>query len=113
MQGTNSVEPAAEPRNERWTLLTNHGHALAYTARNPDARIRDIAEAVGITERSAHRIVTELVDAGYLSRTREGRRNHYTVHQKARLRHPLWRGVSVRQALAALITSGTDLGNAY
>ena len=92
-----------------WTLLTNHGHALAYTARNPDARIRDIAAGIGITERSAHRIVSELVDAGFVSRTRKGRRNHYSVHPETRLRHPLWRHISVGQALAALIAPGSAL----
>jgi DNA-binding IclR family transcriptional regulator len=91
------------PRDRRWTLLTNHGHALTYTARHPDARIRDIAAALGITERSAHRIVSELVEAGYISRTRKGRRNHYKVDPEARLRHPLWRHMSVGRAFAALL----------
>jgi DNA-binding IclR family transcriptional regulator len=99
-------ERAGDPR---WTLLTNHGHALTYTARHPDARIRDIAAAIGITERSAHRIVSELVEAGYISRTRKGRRNHYTVDPEASLRHPLWRQLSVGQAFAALLAPITAL----
>ena len=73
----------------RWDFLTNHAHVLVCVARDPGARLRDIAAAVGITERAAHRIVTELVDAGYLARERRGRRNHYAVRARLPLPHPL------------------------
>jgi DNA-binding IclR family transcriptional regulator len=73
----------------RWDFLTNHAHVLVCVARDPGVRLRDIAAAVGITERAAHRIVSELVDEGYLVRTREGRRNHYQVKAELPLRHPL------------------------
>lgn len=56
--------------------------------RNPRARMRDIAETVGITERAAQRIVTDLVEAGYVSRQREGRRNLYELNRELRMRHP-------------------------
>jgi hypothetical protein len=72
-----------------WTFLTNHAHVLLCIARDPAIRLRDVAIEVQITERAAQRIVAELVDAGYVSRTREGRRNHYEVHGDLPLRHPL------------------------
>ena len=64
----------------RWTFLTNHAQVLICIARDPGIRLRQIAETVGITERATHRIVSELVEEGYLSREREGRRNTYTIH---------------------------------
>ena len=71
----------------RWTFLSNHGHVLVSLARDPDARTRDVAEAVGITERAVQQIVHDLVEQGYLEKTRVGRRNHYTVVRGAHLRH--------------------------
>jgi DNA-binding IclR family transcriptional regulator len=73
----------------QWRLLSNHGRVLVYLARQPQARLRDIADGVDITERSAHRIVSELVDGGYLGRKRKGNRNHYEVHLDAPMRDPL------------------------
>jgi DNA-binding Lrp family transcriptional regulator len=67
-------------------LFTNHGKVLLTLARQPTARIRDLAEAVGITERAAQAIVNDLVAAGYLERTREGRRNRYLVRGDRPLR---------------------------
>lgn len=72
-----------------WTFLTNHAHVLVCLARDPSMRLRDLASAVGITERAVHRIIVELESSGYLSRDREGRRNHYVVHGSRPLRHPL------------------------
>lgn len=72
-----------------WTFLTNHAHVLVCLRRDPTARLRDIGDAVGITERATHRIVTELEEAGYLIRSREGRRNRYALQPDALLRHPL------------------------
>ncbi len=63
-----------------WTFLTNHAHVLLCVARDPGARLRDVADVVGITERAAQRIVAELEEAGYLTRTRDARRNRYEVH---------------------------------
>ena len=60
------------PRESRWDFLTNHAHVLTCVAHDPGIRVRDIAEAVGITERGAHRIVSELIDEGYLLREKEG-----------------------------------------
>jgi DNA-binding IscR family transcriptional regulator len=71
-----------------WRFVTNHTQVLLTIARNPDSRTRDIAEAVGITERAAQRIVADLVEAGFLESERVGRRNHYTIHRDAAMRHP-------------------------
>ena len=73
----------------RWTFLTNHTHVLVCIARDPDVRLRDVAQLVGITERAAQGIVGDLVDAGYVSRTRVGRRNRYAINEALPLRHEL------------------------
>ncbi len=72
-----------------WTFFTNHGHVLLLLAREPDLLLRDVAQRVGITERAAQRIVGELEAAEYLTRERDGRRNHYQVHLDRGLRHPI------------------------
>ena len=72
----------------KWTFLTNHGHVLVYVHRNPDARVRDIASAVGITERAAQTILADLETDGYLHKTKVGRRNTYAVNTKGQFRHP-------------------------
>ena len=74
-----------------WTFLTNHAHVLLCLVGDPELRLRDLAERVGITERATQRIVAELVGGGYLERARVGRRNVYTVHLGLPLRHPLER----------------------
>ncbi|HEY0698942.1 MAG TPA: MarR family winged helix-turn-helix transcriptional regulator [Micromonospora sp.] len=79
-------EPAGVARS--WTFLTNHAHVLLVIARDPTARLRDVAETVGVTERAVHGIVADLETAGYLRRTRVGRRNHYTVNPAGHFRHP-------------------------
>jgi uncharacterized membrane protein len=82
-QSSTSATPA------RWDFLTNHAHVLTCIADDPGVRLRDIAAAVGITERATHRIVSELVEEGYVRREREGRRNRYAVVTDLPLRHPL------------------------
>lgn len=72
-----------------WTFLSNHAHVLVCIHGDPEARIRDIAEQVGITERAAQGLVSDLVEEGYLVRERVGRRNRYSINPEARLRHPL------------------------
>jgi DNA-binding MarR family transcriptional regulator len=71
-------------------------------AQNPDIRLRDLAERVGITERAAQRIVVDLVDAGYVKRLRVGRRNHYVINPKAEMRHAAQQGQPVGQLLNLL-----------
>jgi MarR family len=77
-----------DQREGSWTLLTGHGHVLVEIARNPQARIRDIAAAAGITERTTQAIVADLEAAGYLTRSRAGRRTIYTVNPNTLFRHP-------------------------
>ncbi|GIX46018.1 MAG: ArsR family transcriptional regulator [Candidatus Tectimicrobiota bacterium] len=72
-----------------WTFLTNHAHVLLCLARDPTMRVRDIAAAVGITERAVQRIIAALEAAGYVERVRTGRRNAYRIHGALSLRHPL------------------------
>jgi DNA-binding Lrp family transcriptional regulator len=90
----------------RWTFLTNHTHVLICIARDPATRIRDLAERVGITERSAQGIVGDLVDGGYVTRTRVGRRNRYAIRDDLPLRHPVEQERAVGELLAALLPSG-------
>src|SRR5688572_18048898 len=83
------VEPVS------WSFLTNHALVLICLADDPDTRLRDVGAAVRITERAAHRIVGDLVAAGYVSRERNGRRNRYTVRHDLPLPDPLARGQKV------------------
>jgi predicted DNA-binding transcriptional regulator len=85
-----------------WTFLTNHAHVLLCIKRDPGVRLREVATEVGITERAAQRIVAELVEAGYVTREREGRRNHYEVHAELPLRHPLERDHEIGELLGLL-----------
>jgi len=73
----------------KWTLFSNHGHVLICLARDPEARLRDVAVDVGITERAVQKIVRDLQDGGMVSVTKNGRRNHYRIHKKRSLRHDL------------------------
>lgn len=85
-----------------WTFLTNHAHVLVCIAEEPDIRGRDIADRVGITERAAQSIVRDLVAEGYVTRSREGRRNHYEINPDAPLRHPLENDHSIGELLVTL-----------
>ena len=85
-----------------WTFLTNHGHAIVMLARDPEARIRDLAQGIGITERAAQRIVSDLVEAGYLTREKVGRRNRYSIDPFVPLRHPLEQEHGVGDLLKAV-----------
>jgi hypothetical protein len=85
-----------------WTFLTNHAQVLVCIARDPGVRLRDIGERVGMTERAAHRIVVELADAGYITRRRNGRRNHYTIIAHLPLPDTLAREQNVGQLLEIL-----------
>ena len=85
--GSGTTSPAGTGRPP-WTLLTNHGHVLLAVAARPDARVEDLAHEVGITARAAFNILRDLEEAGYLTRTRRGRRTHYEVHRHQHFRHP-------------------------
>lgn len=94
--------------SESWTFLTNHSHVLLCIAANPDILTRDIADLVGITERSAQRIISELEEAGYVSHHKVGRRNHYEVHANRPLRHPLESHLEV-EALIEVLTPAVEM----
>lgn len=83
-----------------WTFFSNHGHVLVCLAQNADARLRDVAQAVGITERAVQKIVSDLEAAGIVVREREGRRNHYRLHTDQPLRHP----IEAHRTVGALLT---------
>lgn len=85
-----------------WDFLTNHSYVLLCVAGDPGIRLRDIAKDVGITERAAHQIVSQLVEADYVLRKREGRRNHYTVKLDQPMRHPLEKNQTIGQLLKVL-----------
>ena len=85
-----------------WTFLTNHAHVLLCLAQEPDLRLREAAERVGITERAVQRIVADLEEAGIVTHSREGRRNHYAVSPEARLRHQSNAHITVGELLELL-----------
>jgi len=72
----------------KWTFITNHGLVLVFIAYNPGSTGRAIAQAVGITERTTHKIISDLEEAGYISRKRAGRKNQYQINLNLPLRHP-------------------------
>jgi len=90
--------------NDRWTFLTNHCHVLICIANDPTTRMRDLATEVGITERAVQRIVADLRDAGYLLPERRGRRNHYHVNLRLKMRHPVEGHCFVSELLGAIQT---------
>jgi DNA-binding IclR family transcriptional regulator len=83
-----------------WAFLTNHARVLVCIAHDPAIRLRDIGERLGITERAAHRIIAELAAAGYISRQRNGRRNHYTINEHL----PLPDAIAREQSIGELLT---------
>jgi DNA-binding IclR family transcriptional regulator len=86
-----------------WTFLTNHSHVLICIAKQPDIRLSEVADLVGIGERSVHRIVHDLEAAGYLRVIKEGRRNVYKIDLDQPLRHPLEAEHDVRTVIAPLV----------
>ncbi len=85
-----------------WTFLTNHTHVLLCIHRDMGIRLRDVAQIVGITERSVQKIVSDLAEAGYLKVERVGRRNHYRIQARRPLRHPLERNHDIGEILDLL-----------
>ncbi len=100
------MDQSSQQLPPRWDFLTNHAHVLVCVARDPGIRLRDIATTVGITERAAHRILSELIDEGYVLRERQGRRNHYDVNPKLPLRHPLAEEREIGDLLGLLLSPG-------
>lgn len=94
-----AVARSAEP-GRHWTFLSNHGHVLICLARDPEARLRDVAVAVGITERAVQKIVSDLEEADVVERVRDGRRNRYRLFLDRPLRHP----IEAHRSVGALLT---------
>ena len=90
-----------------WTFLTSHARVLLCIAHDPGVRLRDIAASLGITERSAYGIVTDLAEAGYVVKQKDGRRNRYEIQTHLPLPEPTNRESTVGEVLALL--AGTDL----
>ena len=91
---------AADGKSSRgWTFLSNHAHVLLLLAKEPEIRLRDVADRVGITERAVQRIVADLEQGCYIERVRTGRRNRYKVHPEMPLRHP----IEAHRKIASLI----------
>ena len=97
MAGSSAPEPS-------WAFLSNHAHVLLCIARDPDARTRDIARQVDITERAAQRIVSDLIAEGYLKRTKNGRRNHYEINRRGHLRSTAFHDLEIGPLLDLLET---------
>ena len=94
-----------------WTFLSSHAHVLVCLAENPQAKLRDIAERVGLTERTVMRLITQLDEAGFLKRSRRGRRNHYEIVAREPLRHPIEAYCTVDRLLRAVLEAedGSEL----
>ncbi|MER5716430.1 helix-turn-helix domain-containing protein [Streptomyces sp. NPDC002132] len=91
-----------------WTFITNHARVLAVIADSPNVRIRDIAARCRLTERAVARIISDLEQGGYLSRTRDGRTNSYRIEPDKVLRHPAEAGLSVASLLSVLARAETE-----
>jgi len=100
---------AVPDRVPDWTFFTNHAHVLFCISLDPEIRLRDVADRVGITERAVQRIVTELEAGGFITRQRTGRRNSYVVHPNLPLRHPIESHRSVADLLRLVLQQGDTL----
>jgi predicted transcriptional regulator len=102
----------AEEAVRSWRFVTNHTQVLLCIARNPEVRLRDVADHVGITERAAQRILADLVDGGFVERKRVGRRNRYGINRNIEMRHPAQFGHEVGELLDLLaLPDGRDSGS--
>ncbi len=93
------MKSSSSNESQGWSFLTNHARVLQAVAADPTIRLRDIATAAGITERTAAQIVSELEQAGYLTKTRNGRRNHYEIRDDLSLRHPSHQHRTLRELI--------------
>ena len=90
----------------KWTFVTNHGFVLSHIARHPESTTREIAQSIGITERTVHKIIAELEVDRYIVRMKTGRQNRYLVNPNLSLRHPSYGEVSIGQLLEVLNWEG-------
>jgi DNA-binding MarR family transcriptional regulator len=88
--------------SKSWTLLSHHAHVLIALDRDPDYTIDQLAQILGVTSRSVVNVLNDLVADGYVSKTKDGRNNHYEINKKAPLRHSTSKGKTVGQMISAL-----------
>ena len=93
---------------KQWRFVTNHTQVLLCISRDPDVRLRDVAEMVGITERAVQRIVVDLVEGGFLQRQRVGRRSRYVINGDIEMRHPAQAGHDIGELLSLLALEGAS-----
>jgi Mn-dependent DtxR family transcriptional regulator len=105
----NSVQASSVQEQISWTFLSNHGHVLICLAQDTTARLRDVAQRVGITERAVQKIVSDLEMAGVVTRKRYGRRNQYELHAEQPLRHPLEAHCTVAALLSMVLKPDTEI----
>jgi hypothetical protein len=86
-----------------WSFLTNHARALVFIAQNPETRLRDLASALDVTERTAYGVVADLAEAGYVVKEKDGRRNRYHVQEQLPLRDSIGRERTIGDVLGALV----------
>lgn len=103
--GGEARERPDQAQSRHWTFLSNHGHVLVCLARDPEARLRDVAQSVGITERAVQKIVSDLEAGGVVERVRDGRRNRYRLFVDRPLRHPLEAHRTVGSLLGMVLTA--------
>lgn len=94
--------------SKSWTLLSHHAHLLLALDRDPNYTIDQMARILGITSRSVVNLINDLVDDGYVSKTKDGRNNHYEINRTAPLRHATSQGKTVGQLISALGKLGKD-----
>src|ERR671931_2916974 len=103
------MKSSSGTQDHSFRFVTNHAHVLQCIAEHPDARLRDIASTVGITEGTAAQIVNDLEQAGYLSKGRDGRRNQYVIDAFKQLRQPRLKGLAANQLIALLSRSSISI----
>jgi DNA-binding IclR family transcriptional regulator len=92
-----------------WGFLTNHARAMLLIARDPALRLRDLAAALGVTERTAYGLVADLTEAGYVVKDKDGRRNRYQIQPNLPLRHQLTRERTIGELLNLLLGSNDGI----
>ncbi|MBC7442608.1 MAG: winged helix-turn-helix transcriptional regulator [Ramlibacter sp.] len=101
---TEALPGATDAPGKPWTFLTHHAHLLLAIAENPDARVQELADTVGVSKRAALSIVADLVEGGYIRRERVGRRNHYSIERNRPFRHPSNASHSIDEMIAVFGT---------
>ena len=86
-----------------WSFLTNHARALLFMAHDPHARLRDVAAALDVTERTAYGLVADLTEAGYVVKEKDGRRNRYNIQAHQPLYDPMTRERTIGELLDLLV----------